>query len=390
MVTAFKNIIVVGGSYVGTSTAQQLASVLPNTHRILLVEPHTHFHHLFAFPRYAILPSHEHKAFIPYRLFDRDPTSSRQRQDTVVRAKVLAVHPDRVVLDRPWQGSGELQFDYLVIATGTRLSAPGTMEVEEKGPSVEYLKRFQSQVQAASSVLIIGGGAVGVQMATDVKELYPAKKVTVVQSRDRVMPKFHPQFHALIAERFAELGVELITGSRVVLPKDGFPSDGSTFGVKLQDGRELQTQLVILATGQTPNNELVATLPGELINPDNGFIRVNPTLQLPGYPHIFAVGDIADTGAHKAARPGAAQAAVLTKNVVSMLEGREPSDKITITPPALHITLGLQKNIVFRNPPPGACEPSVTWREDGKADMNIDAVWARRGVRVNCVDDYHL
>jgi NADH dehydrogenase FAD-containing subunit len=343
-------------------------------------------------PRYAVLPSHEHKAFIPYRLFDQDPSSARHGLDAVVRAKVVSVHPDRVVLDRPWQGSTELPYEYLAIATGTRLSAPGTMEAEEKSPSVQYFQRYQQQVLGASSIVIIGGGAVGVQMATDLKELYPAKKVTLVQSRDRVMPKFHPQFHEFIAERFAELGVELITGSRVVVPEGGFPSDGSTFAVKLKDGRELQTQLVIPATGQTPNNELVTTLPSKepLINPDNGFIRVEPTLQLPGYHHIFSVGDIADTGAHKAARPGAAQAAVLAKNVLALIEGREPADRITITPPALHITLGLQKNMVFRNPPPGETEPSYVWRDDGKPDMNIDGVWARRGVRVNCVDDYHL
>lgn len=318
-------------------------------------------------PRYAVLPSFEHKAFIPYRLFDQDPSSGRHGLDAVVRAKVLSVHPDHVVLDRPWQGSTELPYEYLAIATGTRLSAPGTIEEEEKVPSVEYLQRYQQQVLGASSIVIIGGGAVGVQMATDLKELYPSKKVTLVQSRDRVMPKFHPQFHKVISQRFAELGVELVTNSGVVLPSGGFPCDGSTFTVKLQDGRELQTQLVIPATGQRPNNELVGTLPSRepLISTD-GFIRVKPTLQLadPEYPHIFAVGDIADTGAHKAARPGAAQAAVLAKNVLSMVEGKELSEGITITPPALHITLGLQKNMVFRNPPPGETEPSYTWRDE--------------------------
>lgn len=51
MANALKNIIVVGGSYVGKSTAQELARVVPKTHRVLLIEPHSHFHHLFAFVR---------------------------------------------------------------------------------------------------------------------------------------------------------------------------------------------------------------------------------------------------------------------------------------------------------------------------------------------------
>jgi 2-polyprenyl-6-methoxyphenol hydroxylase-like FAD-dependent oxidoreductase len=49
MATALKNVIVVGGSYVGKATAQELARIIPSTHRVLLIEPHSHFHHLFAF-----------------------------------------------------------------------------------------------------------------------------------------------------------------------------------------------------------------------------------------------------------------------------------------------------------------------------------------------------
>lgn len=63
--------------------------------------------------------------------------------------------------------------------------------------------------------------------------------------------------------------------------------------------------------------------------------------QDPKYSHLYAVGDIADSGAHKAARPGMAQAAVVAKNIASMVEGREPTETIEITPPAIHLTLGL-------------------------------------------------
>jgi 2-polyprenyl-6-methoxyphenol hydroxylase-like FAD-dependent oxidoreductase len=59
--SALKNIIVVGGSYVGKATAQELAKIIPSTHRVLLIEPHSHFHHLFAFVRssafsFSVLP----------------------------------------------------------------------------------------------------------------------------------------------------------------------------------------------------------------------------------------------------------------------------------------------------------------------------------------------
>jgi NADPH-dependent 2,4-dienoyl-CoA reductase/sulfur reductase-like enzyme len=80
-----------------------------------------------------------------------------------------------------------------------------------------------------------------------------------------------------------------------------------------------------------------------ILNPANGFIRVLPTLQFqdPKYPNFFAAGDIADSGAHKAARPGVGQARVVADNIVAMISGQAPTEHITITPPAIHLSLGL-------------------------------------------------
>jgi NADH dehydrogenase FAD-containing subunit len=261
---------------------------------------------------------------------------------------VLSVKPSHVELDREWQGSKQIPFDYVVVATGTRLSKPAAMEHDDKLSSVQYLQKHQAGVKAAQSILIVGGGAVGVQMATDLKEYYPEKEVTVVQSRPRVMPNFHPQLHDLIKRRFDELGIKLITGSRVTLPAGGFPTDGTTFQVQLTDGTTESTQFVILATGQTPNNQLVADLSPSsdaesIVNPQNGFIRIRPTMQFsdPKYSNMFAVGDIADTGAQKAARPGSAQAAVVAKNIQAMIEGRSPGETFVKGPGAIHLTLGM-------------------------------------------------
>lgn len=108
-------------------------------------------------------------------------------------------------------------------------------------------------------------------------------------------------------------------GSRVNIPADEFQQEntsGKPIVISLQNGDTLQADVVIPATGQTPNTQFLSTLPASsedsLINPANGFIRVKPTLQFqdPKYPNLFAVGDVADSGAHKAARPGAAQAKV--------------------------------------------------------------------------------
>lgn len=82
------------------------------------------------------------------------------------------------------------------------------MQSEDKANSVEYFKTYQEGIKAAKDIVIIGGGAVGVQMACDIKEVSPEKNVTLVQSRDHVMPKFHPKLHEIVSNRLKELGVK--------------------------------------------------------------------------------------------------------------------------------------------------------------------------------------
>ncbi|ROW04893.1 hypothetical protein VMCG_04907 [Cytospora schulzeri] len=398
MASSLRNVVVVGGSYVGVSAAKELANVLPATHRVLLIDPHSHFNHLFAFPRFAILPNYEHMAFIPYSgVYTRSPTKDLH---AIVQAKVVSLKAKELTLDREWQGSNQLTFDYLVAATGTRLASPGSMPTDEKAPSVEYLKKYNQGIQQSKSVILVGGGAVGVQMACDLKEIYPDKEVTLVHSRDHIMPVYHEKLSDMIKERFQELGINFVGGSRVNIPHGGYPlgGTGEPIEVKLQDGRTLTADFVVQATGQTPNTQwlkdLTASSADSILNPNNGFIRVKPTLQFadPAYPHLYAVGDVADSGAHKAARPGMGQAVVTAKNIVAMVEGREPEEKIEIGPAAIHLTLGLRKNTIFRNPnvKEGQTEPFVNLKDDGTPDMNIDLVWERRGVMVSDPKEYHL
>ncbi|KAE8327295.1 hypothetical protein BDV39DRAFT_175743 [Aspergillus sergii] len=396
MASSLRNIIVVGGSYVGKTTAQELAQVVPNTHRVLLIEPHSHFHHLFAFPRFAIVPGQEHKAFIPYTgLF---PSTSSPTRHAVVQARALSVQPQHVKLDREWQGSRQIPFDYLVVATGTRLVQPAGMRHDDKLSSVAYLQSHQNDVKKAKSILIAGGGAVGVQMATDLKEFYPEKEITVVQSRPQLMSGFHEGLHGLVKERFDELGIKFVTGARVKIPAEGYPTQEGPFNVELTNGTQLSTEFVICATGQTPNNGLISELTPStsesLINPDNGFIRIRPTMQFldPKYSNLFAVGDIADTGLRKAARPGSAQAAVVAKNIQAMIEGKSPEDVFPRMPAAIHLTLGMKYNVIFRNPnvAEGQTEPTIMKKFDGQEDMNVEAFWQRLGVPIESSNQYHL
>ena len=109
---------------------------------------------------------------------------------------------------------------------------------------------------------------------------------------------------------------------------------------------DIPADLVILATGQIPNNQLLKELDDQTADKliaSIGFLRVRPTLQLlnPSYSNIFALGDIADTGAPKAARPGMMQADVVVENILALIDGKEPTKNLEVGAAAIHLTLGL-------------------------------------------------
>lgn len=60
----------------------------------------------------------------------------------------------------------------------------------------------------------------------------------------------------------------------------------------------------IVSTGQTPSSQIVKTLAPHCVD-SKGFVNVKQTLQIDddSLPNVFALGDVANTGAHKAARP---------------------------------------------------------------------------------------
>jgi NADH dehydrogenase FAD-containing subunit len=390
MMTQPKNVLVIGGSYVGLNLAESLATSSRGRFRIMVIEKNSHFQHLFAFPRYAVTTKVDtHKGFIPYQ-------ASRLGQDgAFFQAKAINLNKDTVTLDREVDLDGvstkEIPYAALAITTGTKLSPPSTLPSSDKVTGTTYLRRHAEQVERSSNIVIIGGGAVGVQTATDIKEIYPNKTVTLVHSRAQLMPKFHPKFHSLISQSCTDLGINFILNhGRAIIPSEGFPTDGSTFPIRLADDTTVSADMAVIAIGQTPQSEILTTLSPSSIQRDS-YISVLPTLQIsnPEFPNIFALGDVAATKAPKAARPAIAQAQVVTKNIMTLLgnndgnikdvelEKYEPTD-----PAAIHLTLGIEKSVIFRNPVAQGEEPTIMWKDDGKLDLGIERVWGSRGADV--------
>lgn len=137
-----------------------------------MVEKNTHFQHLFAFPRFAVVPGYEHKAFIPYT--NAFSESTPPDSTSIVQGKAVELLKDRVVVETGKGEKEEIEYEYLVLATGTKLTPPGTLHTEGKVDGIKYFQDHQAAMKKAERIVIIGGGAVGIRKSRLFTPLPPA------------------------------------------------------------------------------------------------------------------------------------------------------------------------------------------------------------------------
>jgi NADH dehydrogenase FAD-containing subunit len=214
-----KNVIVIGGSFTGLQLATRLGQTLPTGYRVILIEKNSHFNFSFNFPRYSVLRCHEARAFIPYDASGKDfPPGIFQ----ITQGIVTSVEEDFVELD-----TGErISYSYLAIASGSSQPLPAKVASSNKADACKELRSVQESIKAADTIAIIGGGAVGVEIATDIKSYYPEKRVTIVHSRHQLLPHFGSRLHDYIIGEIANMGIRLELGERPQLPCEKESSQG--------------------------------------------------------------------------------------------------------------------------------------------------------------------
>jgi NAD(P)H-nitrite reductase large subunit len=226
-----KNVVVIGGSFAGFIVTKRLAETLPTGYRVILVERNSHLNYLFAFPRFSVAKGNEEFAFIPY---DGLAAGAPEGIFDHVRDTAVDIREDVVELER----GRKLAYEFLVIATGTSSGLPSKVAATDSLKAQEELKDMQRKIEEARRTAVIGGGAVGVEIASDVKDFYPEKEVVLFHSREQLLPSFGPRLHGHVATRMEELGVKVVLGERPVVHEDGK-------SLRLRDGDLLVFDLIV-------------------------------------------------------------------------------------------------------------------------------------------------
>jgi NADPH-dependent 2,4-dienoyl-CoA reductase/sulfur reductase-like enzyme len=253
-----RQVLVLGGSFAGSHVAQRLAHSLPSGWMVTLLEKNTHFHYAFAFPRLAVLGGRESRAFIPY---DRLAATAPPDIFRHVQGEATTVNlgENHVTL----ADGSTIPYDYLVIATGAAQPAPTRLHSVSREQAIAELQGFQRQIRDAERIAVIGGGAAGIELVTEINEEYGNKQVTLIHSRAQLLPRFGPKVHEYVMAELQKRGIEILLRERPDIPRS---EEGETQGpmvLTMADGSKRHFDLVVSPSILTSHNgidELMAGL----------------------------------------------------------------------------------------------------------------------------------
>lgn len=214
----------------------------------------------------------------------------------------------------------DVPYDVLVIASGVTNGFWRDARLEDMASVNARIDRDAEQLAVARSIAVLGGGATGVSSASNLKERYPGTDVHLFFSGAEPLPSYHPNVRRAVEKRLAEQGVVLHASHRATLPS-GFSGERlTTDAIRWETGQApFQADVTLWAVGRARPN--TGFLPPAVLDA-SGYVKVDPQLRVPGYPNVFAVGDVAASDPDRSSARNGGHA-VVAHNVRCLLAGEE-------------------------------------------------------------------
>ena len=183
------------------------------------------------------------------------------------------------------EDGARLEADTIVIATGSRANIPTFVaDMPDVRPlrTMADARRIKDDFGRISSVLILGGGFIGAEVAGSARKL--GIEATIVEAMPNILGPLGPEIAAAVEQIHREQGVTVVTGAPVEIV-DATPDNGAT--VVLADGRKLTADIVVVGFGARLNIEAAS----DLATPQG--IECDEHGRVVGHPGLYAVGDVA-------------------------------------------------------------------------------------------------
>ena len=333
-------IVIIGGGFAGIALAKKLRN---KKVQVVLLDKHNY--HTFQPLLYQVATGGLEAGSIAY------PIRKVIQEYKDFYFRLTAVKEIDTVNQKVIAEIGDLHYDYLVIATGSKTNYFGNKEIERNAMSMKtipqslnirslILENFEQAVLTKDvserntliNFVLVGGGPTGVELAGALAEMkkailqkdYPDLDITkmeinLVQSGDRILNTMSEK-SSLAAEKFlVKLGVKIWKNVRVT------NYDGKT--ITTNSDLTFETATVIWTAGV--QGAKIAGLDGKSMVEKVERIRVNKYNQVAGYDTIFAIGDIASMetelypqGHPMMVQPAIQQGKLLGENLVNLLNNK--------------------------------------------------------------------
>jgi NADH:ubiquinone reductase (H+-translocating) len=240
---------------------------------------------------------------------------SRQKNVDVLLDEVTGISSDQRIV---YLTRGELQYDFLILATGIQYNYFGHDEWRHFAPGLEslddadvirdkILRAFERAEEMASieharpeeirrqlTFALVGAGTVGVEMASTLAEMSrialahdfrhidpTSARILLYEAAPRILPTYPENLSIKALRHLESLGVQVYTNARVTsVDLEGI----------IVDGERIQAATVLWGAG------VVASPAGRWLGIEtdrSGKIIVGPDLSIPGHPEVFGIGDTA-------------------------------------------------------------------------------------------------
>ncbi|OMJ24879.1 Apoptosis-inducing factor-like protein [Smittium culicis] len=218
-----------------------------------------------------------------------------------------------------------IYYDALVIASGGIYSCPNKMTGNDVKETTEKYKVYFKELHRAKSLLILGGGPTGVELALRAFKEKNIEKITIVHDECMILDENYSEaYRKKIQSKLEIEGVELLLNDKAKIKKGenyGYPVKGRW--LETESGKMIFSDIQVDCTGITASSDFMMGLNtdhNQVTDKDCGFIRVNRYLQVIGHPKMFAIGDVNNIGGLKVIERAKSQAETVATTIYQWLK----------------------------------------------------------------------
>ncbi|HLG33176.1 MAG TPA: dihydrolipoyl dehydrogenase, partial [Ignavibacteriaceae bacterium] len=228
-------------------------------------------------------------------------TVAKFRKVNYVHGTATFKNSKTLIIERTDNKKEELEFDKIIIATGSRIASITSLDIKSK--------RLLNSTTALDlpaipkSLLVIGGGYIGLELGSVYQAL--GSKVSVIEMLDGLLPGADRDLVSHLAKRLKEKFDKIMLNSKVIELTE--VNDGLKVKIENKEGKLIEEtyEYVLMSVGRKPDTSGLGLENTKVKVDDRGWIKVNEQLKTDD-PDIYAIGDIIGEPmlAHKASHEG--------------------------------------------------------------------------------------